>query len=109
MGFMNDSKERMQKTVRHLAEQLAGIRPGTLSVGCIETFRVSIQGNTVPVGKGRRTPDDCQYIAARDEVRVNSQSGGRLGFQNAEQRLARTKGGIVDLDAEALSRRYDER
>lgn len=29
----------MLKPVRHLADQLAGIRPGTLGVGFIETFR----------------------------------------------------------------------
>ena len=48
---MNDWKQRMQKAVRHLADQLAGIRPGTLSIGFIETFRVPVQGNSVPVGK----------------------------------------------------------
>jgi ribosome recycling factor len=48
---MNDWRGRMQKTVRHLAEQLAGIRPGTLSVGFVETFRASIRGNAVPVGR----------------------------------------------------------
>ena len=41
----------MHKTVRHLAEQLAGIRAGTLSVGFIETFRVSLQGNSVAIGR----------------------------------------------------------
>ncbi|MBV8401577.1 MAG: hypothetical protein JOZ17_23065, partial [Acetobacteraceae bacterium] len=48
---MNDWKGRMQKTVRHLAEQLAGIRPGALSVGFIETFRVAVYGNTMPVAR----------------------------------------------------------
>jgi ribosome recycling factor len=48
---MSDWKPRMQKTVRHFAEQLAGIRPGLLTVGFIETFRVSVQGNSVTVGK----------------------------------------------------------
>ena len=48
---MNDWKPRMEKTVRHLAEQLAGIRPGLFSVGFIETFRVPLRGNSVPVGK----------------------------------------------------------
>jgi ribosome recycling factor len=41
----------MQKAVRHLAEQLAGIRPGTLSVGFVETFRVAAHGNSVSVGR----------------------------------------------------------
>jgi ribosome recycling factor len=48
---MNDWKPRMHKTVRHLAEQLAGIRAGTLSVGFIETFRVSLHGNSVAIGR----------------------------------------------------------
>jgi ribosome recycling factor len=48
---MNDWKPRMRKTVGHLAEQLAGIRAGTLSIGFIETFRVSLQGNSVAIGR----------------------------------------------------------
>lgn len=48
---MNDWKPRMQKAVRHLAGQLAGIRPGTLSVGFVETFRVAIHGNILALGK----------------------------------------------------------
>ncbi len=43
--------DRMQKTVRHLAEQLAGIRPGALSIGFVETFRASIMGSSVPLGR----------------------------------------------------------
>ena len=39
----------MQKTVRHLAEQLAGIRTGTISIGVIETVRVDQQGSSVPI------------------------------------------------------------
>jgi ribosome recycling factor len=41
----------MQKAVRHLADQLAGIRPGALSIGFVETFRVNLHGNTVALGK----------------------------------------------------------
>src|SRR5947199_10741714 len=48
---MNDWKPRMQKAVRHLAEQLAGIRAGTLSVGFVETFRASLHGNSVAIGR----------------------------------------------------------
>jgi ribosome recycling factor len=48
---MGDWKPRMHKTVRHLAEQLAGIRAGTLSVGFVETFRVSLHGNSVGIGR----------------------------------------------------------
>ncbi len=46
---MSDWKPRMQKTVRHLAEQLAGIRTGTVSLGFIETVRVESHGNSVPI------------------------------------------------------------
>jgi ribosome recycling factor len=46
---MNDWKPRMQKTVRHLAEQLAGIRTGTISIGFVESVRVDVQGSSVPI------------------------------------------------------------
>jgi ribosome recycling factor len=46
---MNDWKPRMQKTVCHLAEQLAGIRTGTISLGFIETLRVECQGSSIPI------------------------------------------------------------
>lgn len=48
---MGDWKPRMQKAVRHLNDQLAGIRPGGLSVGFVETFRVAVHGNTVAIGR----------------------------------------------------------
>lgn len=48
---MNDWKGRMEKAVRHLAEQLAGIRPGALSVGFVETFRVAGHGQSAPLGR----------------------------------------------------------
>jgi ribosome recycling factor len=41
----------MQKAVGHLAEGLAGIRAGTLSVGFVETFRASLHGNSVAIGR----------------------------------------------------------
>jgi ribosome recycling factor len=46
---MNDWKPRMQKTVQHLAGQLAGIRTGTISRGFIETLRVDCQGSSAPI------------------------------------------------------------
>ena len=46
---MSDWKPRMQKAVRHLAEQLAGIRTGTISLGFIETVRADCQGSSVPI------------------------------------------------------------
>jgi ribosome recycling factor len=64
----------MQKTVKHLAEQLQGIRPGTLSVGFVETFRVSWHGSSRPIAhlaavasRGDRihiTPFDKSNVAA---------------------------------------------
>lgn len=48
---MNDWQPRMEKAARHLAEQLAGIRAGTISVGFVETIRVSIRGNSIAIGK----------------------------------------------------------
>ncbi len=48
---MNDWKGRMRASVRHLSEQLAGIRPDTLSVGFVESFRVASHGNAVPLGR----------------------------------------------------------
>jgi ribosome recycling factor len=48
---MSGESGRMQKAVRHLAEQLAGIRPGAISVGFVETFRVPVRGNPVPIGR----------------------------------------------------------
>jgi ribosome recycling factor len=41
----------MEKAVRHLAEQLAGVRAGRLSVGFIETFRVTGHGRSTVLGR----------------------------------------------------------
>jgi ribosome recycling factor len=46
---MNDWKPRMERTVRLFAEQVRGIRTGTISIGLIETVRVACQGNLVPI------------------------------------------------------------
>ena len=48
---MNDRRPRRQMAVSHRADQLAGFRPGTLSVGFVETFRVAVDGNSVAIGK----------------------------------------------------------
>jgi ribosome recycling factor len=71
---MYDWKISMEKTVRHLAEQLGGIRPETLSVGFLETFRVPAQGGTLALKRvaviarqGERiviTPFDPTTVAA---------------------------------------------
>ena len=52
----------MQKAVRHLADQLAGIRPGTLSVGFIETFRASL-----PRQLGRHRQDGERHEPGRPD------------------------------------------
>jgi ribosome recycling factor len=46
---MNDWKPRMQKTLSHLAEQLAGIRAATINIGFIATVRADCHGNSVPI------------------------------------------------------------
>jgi ribosome recycling factor len=46
---MNDWKPRMQKTVGHLAEQLSGIRTGTISMRFIETVRLDYRGSSAPI------------------------------------------------------------
>jgi ribosome recycling factor len=48
---MNDWNPRMKKTIGHLAYQRMGIRPGSVIVGIVETFRVSFLGNSVPIDK----------------------------------------------------------
>ena len=47
---MGGWESRMNKPVRNLAEQLRGIRAGTLSPGFVETFRVPVQGSLKPIG-----------------------------------------------------------
>jgi ribosome recycling factor len=39
----------MRKAVAHLADQLRGIRPGTVSPGFVESFRVGVGGGSVPL------------------------------------------------------------
>ncbi len=48
---MNDWKPKMEKTVRLFADQLRGIRTGTISIGLIETVRVSCEGNLAPINR----------------------------------------------------------
>jgi ribosome recycling factor len=48
---MYDWKARMQKPARHLAEQLRGIRTGTVDRGVIQTICVDWQGNSVPINR----------------------------------------------------------
>jgi ribosome recycling factor len=48
---MSTWKQRMAGPVKHLEEQLRGIRPGALSIGFLETFRIPCRGSTVALGK----------------------------------------------------------
>lgn len=48
---MNDWKPRMQQAVRHFAEQVRGIRSGTVSIGMIQTIRVDCQGRRLPMNR----------------------------------------------------------
>lgn len=48
---MHDWKPRIDRTVRHLADQLAGIRPGSLSPGFLATFRISRGGTSATLDR----------------------------------------------------------
>ncbi len=48
---MNDWKPRMNRSVRLLADSLAGIRAGTVSPGFVETVRVPVNGQNVPLSE----------------------------------------------------------
>jgi ribosome recycling factor len=69
---MNDWKPRMEKTVRLFAEQLRGIRTGTISIGLIETVRVACQGNLVAINRlgVAKTQGDRILITPFDRANV---------------------------------------
>jgi ribosome recycling factor len=48
---MYDWRPRMEKTAGHLAEQLRGIRSGTVDRGVIQTVRVEWQRQSVPISR----------------------------------------------------------
>ena len=48
---MHDWKPKMQKVAKHFAEQVRGIRSGTISIGLIQTIRVDFQGQSVPINR----------------------------------------------------------
>lgn len=68
---MNE-KPRMDNVVQHLADQLRGIRSGTIGIGLIETVRVSVQGNLVPISRlgTARMQGDRILIAPFDKANV---------------------------------------
>ena len=44
-------QQKMAGPVKHLEDQLRGIRSGNLSIGFLETFRVNQHGSTLPLAK----------------------------------------------------------
>ena len=46
-----DFRQAMKTTVRRLAEQLAGIRPGAVNPGFLATIRVTTPKGTAPIGR----------------------------------------------------------
>lgn len=61
---MDDWKARMTKAVGHLSDQLAGIRPGSISVGFIETFRVKAEMTNLPLARL------ASVVSERDRILV---------------------------------------
>jgi ribosome recycling factor len=41
----------MDKAVEHFAEQIRGIRSGTISIGLVDTVRVALGGDLVPINR----------------------------------------------------------
>ena len=68
---MNE-KVSMDRAVRHLADQIRAIRSGTISIGLIDTVRVSVQGNLVPVNRlgTARMQGDRILVSAFDRANV---------------------------------------
>ena len=52
----------------------AGIRPGTLSVGFVETFRVAVHGNSVAIGRmaGVTSQGDRIVVTPIDPANVSA-------------------------------------
>jgi len=48
---MHDWRPKMRQAAQHFAEQLRGIRTGTISVGLIQTIRVDCHGASVPINR----------------------------------------------------------
>jgi ribosome recycling factor len=70
---MNE-KPRMERAVQHFAEQLRGIRSGTISIGLIDTVRVAVGGNLVPLNRlgTARLQGDRILIAPFDAGQVRA-------------------------------------
>ncbi len=48
---MNDWKPKMERSVRLLADQLRGVRTGSVDPGFVSSIRANCQGNRVPVNR----------------------------------------------------------
>ena len=48
---MYDWKPKMQKVAKNFADQIRGIRSGTISIGLVQTIRVDCQGRSVPINR----------------------------------------------------------
>jgi ribosome recycling factor len=71
---MHDWKPKMQKVARHFAEQVRGIRSGTISIALIQTIRVDCQGHSVPINRlgAVKSQGDRILITPFDRANVSS-------------------------------------
>jgi ribosome recycling factor len=71
---MHDWKPKMQKVARHFAEQIRGIRSGTINIGLIQTVRVDCQGRLVPINRlgAVKSQGDRILITPFDRTSVSS-------------------------------------
>lgn len=69
---MHDWKPKMRNVAEHLAQQLRGIRTGTVSIGLIQTIRVECQGKPVPINRlgSVRSQGDRIVIVPFDRAHV---------------------------------------
>ncbi len=71
---MHDWKPKMQKVARHFADQVRGIRSGTISIGLIQTIRVDSQGHSAPINRlgAVKSQGDRILITPFDRANVTS-------------------------------------
>jgi ribosome recycling factor len=71
---MHDWKPKMQQVTRHFAEQVRGIRSGTVSIGLIQTIRVDCEGRSMPINRlgAVKSQGDRVLITPFDRAHVSS-------------------------------------
>ena len=71
---MNDWKPKMRQVTTHFAEQIRGIRSGTISVGLIQTIRIDCQGRSIPINRlgAVKSQADRILITPFDQANVSS-------------------------------------